>query len=100
MTSTVSGRSSWRRAKRHRIVRESPQQEIEIAQDRHQYVVEVVRDAAGELAQAFQLLHLVHLCHGHLALAGALFDAAFELGIGLGELGRPLFHPLFQLRVQ
>ena len=122
-TSTASGRSSWRRAKASmRLVSVAPrsapgsrrrpapcsrspvgqalQHEVEIAEDRHQHVVEIVRDAAGELAEALELLHLVHLRQRHLALARALLDAVLELGIGLGELRRALGDAALELGIQ
>ena len=36
-------------------------QQLEIADHRHQQIVEVVRDAAGELADHLHLLHLAQL---------------------------------------
>ena len=70
-------------AQQRRIVGQSFAQQLEIAEDRHQQIVEVVRDAAGQLAEALQLLHLVHLRQRRLALARALLDALLQLGIGL-----------------
>ena len=62
-----------------RIVRQPFPQQFEIAEDGHQQIVEVVRDAAGELAEALHLLHLMHLRQRRLAFAGALLDALFQL---------------------
>ena len=53
-------------------------QQIEIADDRGQQIVEVVRDAAGQLAQRLQLLRLVQLGERDLVLARALLDPRFE----------------------
>ena len=74
--------------------------EVEIAEDRHQHVVEIVREPARELAEALELLHLVHLRQRHLALARALLDAALELGIGLGELRRPFHDAALELDIE
>jgi hypothetical protein len=79
---------------------EASSQHFEIAEDRHQEVVEVVRQAAGKLAEAVELLHLVHLRQRLLALRRALLDAALELGIRLGELGRALLHAALELGVE
>jgi len=42
--------------------------EVEIAGDHRQQVVEIVRNAAGELADRLHLLRLLHLFFGRLAL--------------------------------
>jgi len=49
--------------------------------DRHQQVVEVMCHAAGELTQALELLHLVHLGQRHFPLARALLDPLLQLCI-------------------
>ena len=66
----------------------------------HQQIVEVVRDAAGQLAEALHLLHLVHLRQRRLALARALLDAALQFGVGLRQLGGALGDAPLQLGVQ
>ena len=58
-------------------------QEVERAGDRGQQVVEIVRDAAGQLAERLELLGLVQLRHRRLVLGGALLDTLLEVG---GEL--------------
>src|SRR5580658_665847 len=45
-----------------------------------------MRDAPSELAHAFELLHLLNLCPRRFALAGPLFNAAFQLRIEEHEL--------------
>ena len=59
-----------------------------------------MRQPAGQLAEAVELLHLMHLRQRLLALGGALLDAALELGIGLGELGGALLHAALELDVE
>src|SRR5579864_1347606 len=66
-------------------------QKLEIAEDRHQQVIEVVRHTARELAEAVKLLDLVNLRQGRFAFACPLLDALFEFGIGFLELDRTLF---------
>ncbi len=73
---------------------------FEIAEDRHQQIVEIVRDAAGQLAEALQLLHLVHLRQRHLALARALLDPPLELGIGLRQLRGALLDAPLELGIE
>ena len=75
-------------------------QQFEIAEHRHQQIVEIVRHAAGQLAEALDLLHLVHLCERGLALAGPLLDAAFQIGVGLRQFGSTLLDPPLQLGVE
>ncbi len=89
------------------VVWHALEQQIKIAQYGHQHIVEVVRHAAGELAEALQLLHLVNLGQRHLALAGALLDAslqlgvaALQLGIGARQLGGALLDPLLEPSVE
>lgn len=63
-----------------RIVRQFRECEVGIAENRHQDVVEVVRDSAGEYTKAFQFLRVKHL--------------AFELSLllrSLGSLGHILY---------
>ena len=75
-------------------------QQREIAEHGHQQIVEVVRDAAGQLAQALHLLHLVHLRQRRLALAGALLDPRSSSALALRKLRGALRHPALQLGVQ
>ena len=74
--------------------------QFEIAENRHQQIVEVVRDAAGELAQSFELLHLVHLRQRGLALAGAFFDPLLQFPVGPFQLRRALSDPVLELGVE
>ena len=53
-------------------------QEFQRADDAGQEVVEVVRDAAGELADRFHLLRLAQGLFGLLALGNRLRDAGFQ----------------------
>ena len=57
--------------------------ELEVAEHRHQQIVEVVGEASSQLPETFELLHLVNLCERLLALSGALLDPPLELRIGL-----------------
>ena len=61
---------------------------VERAGDALQYVVEVVRDAAGELADGLHLLRLPQRLLGHLQLAGALLDALLQHGVDVDQGGR------------
>ena len=68
-----------------RIVRHALAQQIEIAHHGHQQIVEVMRDAAGELADGLHLLRLAQLLLRLLAggdflhqIGRALFDALLE----------------------
>ena len=83
-----------------RIVGHALAQQIEIAHHRHQQIVEIVRDAAGELADRLHLLRLPQLLLGLFArgdflhqVGGALLDALFERRRQVrqrGALGRQL----------
>ena len=77
------------------IVRQPLAQQLEIAEHRGQQVVEVVRHAAGELADQFQLLQLAQLLLG----AGALGDLRQQLVMGMLELGGALLDPALELVV-
>ena len=77
------------------IVRQPLAQQLEIAEHRGQQVVEVVRHAAGELADRFQLLQLAQLVLG----AGALGDLRQQLVMGMLELGGALLDPALELVV-
>ena len=78
-----------------RIGRQPLAQQLEIAQHRGQEIVEVVRHAAGELADRFQLLHVAKLLLG----AGALGDLRQQLVMGMLKLGGALGDPAFELVV-
>ncbi len=56
--------------------------EIETAGNNAQHIVEVVRDAAGELADGFHLMHLPQMLFGRLAQ----IDLLDKLAIGRHEL--------------
>jgi hypothetical protein len=83
-----------------RIVGHALAQQVEIAHHRHQQVVEVMRDAAGELADGLHLLGLAQLLLRFLAgryflhqIGGALLDPLFQGGRQLRQrraLGRQL----------
>src|SRR5215469_11281074 len=83
-----------------RLIREVFFRQFQVAEHRHQQVVEIMRDATCQLAEAFELLHLMNLRERILALSGALFDPLLELGVGPGELGRPFDDPTLELRVE
>jgi len=59
--------------------REIGQQKLGLGPDDGEHVVEIVGHSAGQLPEAFQLLHLVHLGECGFTLAGALLDAGFEV---------------------
>jgi len=68
-----------------RIVGNALAQQIEVAHHHHQQIVEIMRDAAGELADRLHLLCLAQLLLRLFArrdllhqIGGALFDALFE----------------------
>lgn len=56
---------------------------LDVADDDGEQIVEIVRDAAGELAHRLHLLRLPELGFG----AQALFHLLLEQGVGRGELG-------------
>ena len=58
-------------------------QDIESTGDWGQQIVEIVRHAAGQLAERLQLLGFMQLGHGRFALGGAILNALLEVG---GEL--------------
>ena len=90
-----------------RIVGDALAQQIEIAHHRHQQIVEVVRDAAGELADGLHLLRLPQLLLRLFArgdflhqIGGALLDALFERRRQFrqrGALGRQLRQQILPL---
>ena len=92
------------------IVRHALAQQIEIAHHGHQQVVEVVRDAAGELADRLHLLRLPQLFLRLFAggnflhqFGGALIDALFQRGAQFrqrGALGRQLPQQIVALDVR
>ena len=55
--------------------------EIQAADDDRQHVVEIVRDAAGQLADSLHLLHLAQLLLGLGALLDLLDDALLQRGV-------------------
>ena len=59
--------------------------DIETADHDRQHIVEVVRDAAGELADRFHLLALPQRFFGFQQLAGALHDLLFQRRVQIGE---------------
>ena len=61
---------------------------VERAGDALQDVVEVVRQAAGELADRLHLLRLPQRLLGQLQLAGALLDALLQHGVDVDQRGR------------
>ncbi len=67
--------------------------EIEPADDHGKHVVEVVRDAAGQLADRLHLLHLAELRLG----GGALGRLALQALIGGGELAGARLHGLLEV---
>ena len=69
---------STRRCERESSPEPAPQQ-VEIAHDGRQQIVEVVRDAAGELADGLQLLRFVKLGQRLLALARPVGDEPLQL---------------------
>ena len=82
------------------VARQRAPQQVGVAAHDHQKVVEIVRDATGELAETLELLHLVKLSERDLTLAGALLDALLELEIGALELSRTFQNALLELAVQ
>jgi hypothetical protein len=67
-------------------------EQIEIADHGGEQVVEVVRDAAGELTDGFHLLRLQQDRLGALALA----DLRHQAVVGLGQLAGALLHPALE----
>ena len=82
------------------VLRDVFAENFEVAENRHQHVVEIVRDAARELAQRFDLVHLVHLRQRGLALAGPFFDPSLEFPVGLFQLRGSFFHPQLKLGIE
>ena len=62
-------------------LRHMPAQQIEIADHRHQQVVEVVGDAAGELADRFHLLGLAQLLFDTLGFSQVARDGGEVHGL-------------------
>ena len=75
-------------------------EDFEIAEHRHQQIVEVVGDPAGQLTEALDLPHLVHLREGGFAFAGAILDPPLQVGVGLGQFGGALGDAPFEFGVQ
>jgi len=67
-----------RNALRALVVGQLARQEIEAAHDRGQKIVEIVGDAAGQLAERFDFLRLMEPGKRVFAVAGRRFDALFE----------------------
>ncbi len=92
-----------------RIVGDALAQQIEIAHHRHQEIVEIMRDAAGELADRLHLLRLPQLLLCLFArgdflhqLGGALLDALFQRRRQVRQrraLGRQLRQQIFALDI-
>ena len=72
---------------------EAAQGKVDAADDDGEHVVEVVRDAAGQLADRFHLLDLAELGLGGLALGGF----GFQRLVRLPKLLRALAHRLLEL---
>ena len=77
------------------VIRQAPRENLEISGNDLQQIIEIMRDAPSELAQAFELLHLLHLGPRRFALAGPFFDAPFQFGICARQLGGPLLDAAF-----
>ena len=80
----------------HRRADHAALDEAEVADDDGEQVVEIMRDAAGQLADRLQPLHLPQRAGDALAL----LDLGDELPIAGGELGRALAHAVFQRLVE
>ena len=72
--------------------------EVDAADDDRQHVVEVVRDAAGQLADRFHLLDLAQLRFRRLALLGFGLERLVGLPKFLGALARPPLRGLRRVR--
>ena len=59
-----------------------------------------MRDAARELSQGFDLLHLVQLCQGGFALPGSFFDSSLQLPIGLFQFCGPFLDAALKLGIE
>ncbi|MCJ7420764.1 hypothetical protein L8951_02920 [Sphingomicrobium astaxanthinifaciens] len=59
---------------------------VEAGLHRHQHIVEIVRDPAGDLAERFHLLRLEQRLFGGEQLGGALGDAALERSVEATQL--------------
>src|SRR3546814_17423718 len=66
----------------------------DLADDDRQHIVEIMRDAAGQLADGFHLLRLAQLRLRLLAVA----HLAAQRNVRLGEFGGPFFDRCFELR--
>ena len=64
------------------VGRQPAAQQVEVADDRGQQIVEIVRDAAGQLAERLELLRLVELGQREFMLPGPLLDPGFERLVG------------------
>ena len=79
-----------------RIVGQPLPQEAEVPEHRHQKVVEIVRDAAGELSDGFHLLRLPEL----ILYDASLFHFLENCGMRPTELGRSIRYALFERLIQ
>jgi hypothetical protein len=79
-----------------RIVGKPLPQEAEAPEHRHQKVVEIVRDAAGELSDGFHLLRLPEL----ILYDASLFHFLENCGMRPTEFSGSLHYPLFERFVQ
>ena len=89
------------------VVRDPLAKEAEAPERRHEKIVEVMGDTAGELADRIQFLGFEELRHRILPLPGAKLDPAFqflvqrlELLVGGLELRCPLLNPAFEVGIQ
>src|SRR6202011_5962594 len=80
------------------VIAQAPRENFEVSRNDQQQIIEIMRDAAGELAHAFELLHLLNLCPRRFALTGPFCDASFQIGgplfaaapqLGIEELDLP-----------
>ena len=67
------------------VWRQSPAQQVEVADHRSEQVVEVVGDAAGQLSKRLKLLRLVKLGERKLVVARAFLDARLERLVGISQ---------------
>ncbi len=79
---------------------EPPAGEIDPADDDRQHVVEVVRDASGQLADGLHLLDLAQLGFGRFALLGFRFERLVRLDQLAGAIGDRLFEAVGALRLR
>ncbi len=75
-----------------RLETQSALGQFQSADDHRQHIVEVMGDAASQLADRVHLLHLAQIFFGHRALGRFLL----QLFIGIGQLGRARRHRFLQ----